>query len=369
VDYYGVDSFTFVVNDGTVNSTPATIFITVTPVNDPPVADPQTLATDEDQAVDITLTGSDPDGDSLIFTVLNGPAHGTLTITGANLTYTPAANYSGTDSFTFKANDGTVDSAPATVSISVTPVDDPPPQILLVSGPTVPFVLGNVATINLAYGASTPSQACQVVFVWEDGTTTVVTGIDGTATATHQYAAAGVYGVTVTVTDDDGAEASSRFEYVVIYDPNGGFVTGGGWIDSPVGAYAFDPTLSGKATFGFVSKYKKGQSVPTGETQFQFQAGDFRFQSTAYEWLVVSGAKAQYKGVGTVNGVGDYGFLLTATDGQVNGGGGVDKFRIKVWDRASEIVVYDNLMGQSDDLKTANPQVIGGGSIVIHQAK
>jgi hypothetical protein len=66
---------------------------------------------------------------------------------------------------------------------------------------------------------------------------------------------------------------------------------------------------------------------------------------------------------------GDYGFLLTATDGQVSGGGGIDRFRIKIWDRASDSVVYDNLMGQSDDLKTANPQVLGGGSIVIHQAK
>jgi hypothetical protein len=79
------------------------------------------------------------------------------------------------------------------------------------------------------------------------------------------------------------------------------------------------------------------------------------------------GAKAQYKGSGTINGAGDYGFLLTATDGQVSGGGGVDKFRIKIVDKAAGTVVYDNVLGVSDDMDAANPQAIGGGSIVIHK--
>ena len=59
------------------------------------------------------------------------------------------------------------------------------------------------------------------------------------------------------------------------------------------------------------------------------------FHSTSYEWLVVAGARAQYKGEGTINGSGNYGFMLTAIDGQINGGGGVDKFRIKIWDKAT----------------------------------
>lgn len=163
------------------------------------------------------------------------------------------------------------------------------------------------------------------------------------------------------------ASNSGIFQFVVIYDPNAGFVTGGGFINSPPGAYVDDPTLQGKANFGFVSKYKRGQSTPTGETEFQFKAGDLNFHSNLYEWLVVSGPKAQYKGSGTINGSGDYGFLLTATDGQVSGGGGVDKFRIKIWDRTTSLVVYDNVAGASEDIDTANPQAIGGGSIVIHK--
>lgn len=65
----------------------------------------------------------------------------------------------------------------------------------------------------------------------------------------------------------------------------------------------------------------------------------------------------------------DYGFLLTATDGAVGGGGGADRFRIKIWERARGTVVYDNRRGSSDDLDGANPQALGGGSIVIHRTR
>ena len=71
----------------------------------------------------------------------------------------------------------------------------------------------------------------------------------------------------------------------VVYDPSGGFVTGGGWIDSPAGAYSPDEELTGKANFGFVSKYQQGASVPTGQTEFQFKAADLNFHSTDYQWL------------------------------------------------------------------------------------
>jgi PKD repeat protein len=184
-------------------------------------------------------------------------------------------------------------------------------------------------------------------------------------TGSHLYAMAGVYAVTLTVTDDEGAAGEAQFRYVVVFDPEGGFVTGGGWITSPPGAYVLDPTLTGRANFGFVSKYKRGSSVPTGTTEFQFHAAGFNFRSTSYQWLVVAGAKAKFKGEGEINGSGSYGFMLSATDGALPGGGGSDKFRIKIWDKATDVVVYDNELGAPDD---ADPTtVIGGGSIVIHQ--
>jgi uncharacterized repeat protein (TIGR03803 family) len=194
----------------------------------------------------------------------------------------------------------------------------------------------------------------------------------GSANANYTFTAAGVYTVKLTVQDSCGGigtadQIGGMDLLVVVYDPSAGFVTGGGWIDSPAGAYVPDPTLTGKANFGFVSRYLKGANVPTGNTEFQFKTGNLNFSSTVYQWLVVSGAKAQYKGEGTINGAGNYSFLLTATDGQLNGGGGIDKFRIKIWNIAG--VVYDNKLGTSDDIDKANPQTIGGGSIVINKPK
>jgi PKD repeat protein len=202
----------------------------------------------------------------------------------------------------------------------------------------------------------------------------VIPPVGGICDASHTFTQAGVYTVTLTGADDDGGSDSKNIT-IVVFDPTAGFVTGAGTINSPPGAYTADPSLTGLATFGFVSRYQKGAKtpmdpppIPIGQTELKFNVADFKFESTSYEWLVVAGAKAQYKGVGTVNGAGNFSFLLTATDGQVNGGGGVDKFRIKIWDKlAGDTVVYDNVLGSAEDIDSANPQAIASGSIVIHK--
>jgi hypothetical protein len=125
-NFNGSDSFTFKVNDGTADSAVATVLIMVTAVNDPPKANDDSVTIQEDTLAPITLSGSDLDGDPLTYSVLTGPCHGCLNGTAPNLIYTPKANFSGLDSFTFKVNDGTADSDVATVSITVTAVNDPP---------------------------------------------------------------------------------------------------------------------------------------------------------------------------------------------------------------------------------------------------
>lgn len=177
----------------------------------------------------------------------------------------------------------------------------------------------------------------------------------------------GVYSICVTARDAADNVSNTECTMLAVYDPNAGFVTGGGWFMSPAGAYVPDGTLTGKATFGFVSKYEKGKMLPTGNTQFQFKTGNVNFSSTSYEWLVVSGARAQYKGAGTINGTGDYRFMLTAIDGQVNGGGGIDKFRIRIWDNLSGGLIYDNMLNAPDSNEPTT--ALGGGSIVIHAPK
>jgi hypothetical protein len=242
------------------------------------------------------------------------------------------------------------------------------------SGPVLPVPLGTAINLSIPFTDAdvAASQPYTATIDWGNGTTSTSTfASPGTISDTKNYPVVGVYIVKVTVKQDNFPTThydTKTYEYyVVVYDPNAGFVTGGGWIDSPAGAYVADPSLKGKATFGFVSKYKKGQSTPDGSTEFQFHAAGMNFKSTVYEWLVVAGAKAQFKGSGTINGAGNYGFILTAIDGQISGGGGADKFRIKIWDKNNgDAVVYDNQLLVAD---TADPTtLLGGGSINI-QAK
>ncbi len=125
-DFNGSDSFMYHVSDGHADSNTATVTLDVAAVNDAPSANVQSVNTAEDTAVSITLTGSDVEGSTLTFAIVTPPAHGALSGAGSDLTYTPALNYNGPDSFIFTVSDGTIDSAPATISIDVTPVNDAP---------------------------------------------------------------------------------------------------------------------------------------------------------------------------------------------------------------------------------------------------
>jgi fibronectin-binding autotransporter adhesin len=198
-------------------------------------------------------------------------------------------------------------------------------------------------------------------------TYTAVTNSSGVAT-TASISGLSINLYKVVATAASGC-ATSNAAYLAVYDPNSSFITGGGWITSPAGALVAQPFLSGKANFGFVAKYQKGKSQVDGNTEFQFQDGDFNFKSSELDAgsLVISGSKGTYRGEGTVNGAGDYGFMVSAVDGQISGGGGTDLFRIKIWDRShGNSVVYDNNMGKDEN---GTPTTfLGGGSIVIHYA-
>jgi hypothetical protein len=124
--YLGADSFAFKANDGQADSAPATVSIDVLPGNVAPTANAASVSTAYGVPASVLLTGSDPDGDALTFSVMTLPSHGTLSGVAPNLVYTPATGYSGADSFNFNASDGQADSAPATVALSVGPASEPP---------------------------------------------------------------------------------------------------------------------------------------------------------------------------------------------------------------------------------------------------
>jgi hypothetical protein len=224
------------------------------------------------------------------------------------------------------------------------------PNAQPIADPGGPYLGAAGSTIDFDGTGSSDPDGDLLTYFWDFGDSNTGTG----ATPSHTYADAGIYDLCLTV-DDELVDSEEVCTIAVVYDPSAGFVTGGGWIDSPEGAYAPDPTLIGKANFGFVSKYKKGSTEPTGQTEFQFQATDLNFHSDSYEWLVVTGSNyANFKGTGTINGEGYYKFRLWAGDNEP------DTFRIKIWtedDAGVETVFYDN----GFDL------AIGGGSIVIHE--
>ena len=331
--------------------------------NQAPSANPGgPYAADEGSTVSFDgSASSDPDGDAVTFAWDFGDGD-----TGTGATPSHAYGDNGAYTISLTVDDGNSGRHVATTTAIISNVA---PSVGALVVPTNPLALvsgGTVSMITVPYSDPGTSDTHTGALACADGSAGAVTASGGIATGSCTFTAAGVYTVAMTVTDDDGGtDTETAAAYIVIYDPSAGFVTGGGWITSPAGAYADDPSLSGKATFGFVSRYQKGATIPSGNTEFQFHAASFDFKSTSYQWLVIAGARAQYKGEGGIAGrTGAYGFLLTAIDGAVDGGGGVDKFRIKVWDLVSGNVVYDNQIGQTDVSGAAT--ALGGGSIVVH---
>jgi VCBS repeat-containing protein len=206
--YFGMDSFTFRVNDGTEDSAIATVTIEIDSVNDQPTADDQSVDTDEDTPLDVALTGNDPDGDLLTYIIVDPPSHGSLDESLLpTVTYTPDADYHGPDSFTFKVNDSTVDSAIATVGITVNPVNDPPDavteSISLLKGETTSELVGGATSL-----LSNDSD------IEGDNLSVTSTPVSGPASGTLSLSTDGTF----SYTHDDSLTATDSFVYEVCDD-------------------------------------------------------------------------------------------------------------------------------------------------------
>ncbi len=190
--YHGGDSFTYQAKSGDTVSAVASVAITVNaaptpPVNSAPVAQAITVSTNEDVTATGTVTATDAEGDTLTFSVTAQPTHGSLTLApNGAFTYTPTANFNGSDSFSFKANDGTLDSAPALISITVTAVNDLPTAQDATFTTTqnvavgTPLVAGDVDNNTLAYVIVTGPQHGALSGTAPAFTYTPTTGYSGT---------------------------------------------------------------------------------------------------------------------------------------------------------------------------------------------
>ncbi len=326
-------------------------------------------AGNEGAAIPIHATATDPQGQPL--TTLWSYTAGLDVDPGATCTFADATaldttitctdngtftlTLTATNSFGSASADGTL--AVANVAPTVTINTPVAWQVIDINAPIA---------FNVSITDPGANDTLTCTFDWDNADPdTVVAALAGACNTIKSFLSAGVLTVNVTGTDDDSGSGSDSV-IIVVVDPDAGFVTGGGTIDSPAGALAANPSLTGKSNFGFVSKYKKDGSAvspPSGQIEFQFHAGNINFHSAGANWLVVASGKAMYRGFGTINGTGNYGFFIVAYDGP----GSVDRFRIKIWDvNAGDAVVYDNRMGVSEDMDAADPQVISNGSIQIH---
>jgi large repetitive protein len=206
----------------------------VTPVNDAPAAKDGSYTTNEDTSANVVLGASDVEGDALTYSIVGGPAHGKVTGSGANRTYTPDPDYNGPDSFTFRASDGTADSNVATVNISVKAVNDAPAVMVLAGSASQSACLGDTSgriTLKLSDVDSNlsdlkPSVASSSDTKLVPKSNVIFGGSGGTRTATISTVPGRTGTSTVTITVSDG-QASSSVPVTVKAGGNGNDTLGG----------------------------------------------------------------------------------------------------------------------------------------------
>ncbi len=338
-NYHGAAGFTYEVCDNGVTGgltasqcATSTVDLTVASVNDAPTASLDAPATSvEGSAVAATVTGADADTDALTIAwsvTKNGAPYANGT--GATVSFTPDDNGSYVISATVTDPANAAANASATVAVT-----NAGPTIAGISGPAGSQSVGTSVTVTVNASDAGTADTHTATFTWGDSTSSTVNCAAGTCSTSHTYATAGVYTVAVAVTDDDGASAASTLNNVVITDATAGFITGGGWIATP----------SGKGNLNVNAKYQKNGAA-TGNTSFAIAGSSFA--STSYDWLVISGTTATVQGSGTINGTGNYGFVVTATDA------GNDAFAIRIFDKATNATVYEAA------------GTLGGGNLTIH---
>jgi predicted outer membrane repeat protein/VCBS repeat-containing protein len=325
-NFNGTDSFTYKANDGTADSNVATVTITVRPVNDAPVANDDSYSTAEDNPLTVSVPGvlandTDTDGDALTAVLVSGPIHGTLALSGdGSFTYTPAANFNGTDSFTYKANDGQLDSYVATVTITVSPVNDAPApnNDSYSTSDDTPLIVNAPGVLANDTDVDGDTLSALLVSGPAHGTLT----LNGNGSFSYAPAAgfSGSDKFTYRASDGSLGTLATVAISVTPKPPTPGKVTGSGSLDG--GVRQFNISVQSREGAGGLSF--------TGQLSFDDSQLGIHLTSTSITYLRLEedGVHAKVRGAATVNGVSGYTFTVYVEDHGEPGRN--DKLRIVV---------------------------------------
>ena len=237
--------------------------------------------------------------------------------------------------------------------------------------PEGPVRAGTPVAFAATFSDRNSTDKHSAVWSWNDGCgPNSVSKISrpGTVRANHTFCAPGEYWVTFKVTDSSG-RSTTVGRNLLVYDAAAASptVAGSGWFMSPRGAYKKDETQTGRATFGFVARAASEASLRAHKMTLKFHVANLAFESAAYDTLSVAGGRAQYQGSGTVNGAGNYQFMLAAAGGAASQG----RLRMKIWHvdarTGAAVVDYDNQGKTGAAAIASEGNAIAGGSIVISQ--
>ncbi len=235
------------------------------------------------------------------------------------------------------------------------------PKIDSLTIPTDPVKVNTPAEITAYF--TDPYDTHTAVIDWGDGSTSdgVVDEAAGSVTGSHQYATNGFYTVTVTLTDSMNVKATKIAEnYIVVYDPACGEVSGSGTIGVVTGDYITKPAAAGKSAFSLLGKYSS-KGAPSGNVKLALGNSKSTFQSAFVDYVVINDGTAYIHGMGSIDkSAADYEFLLAVQDGKVTGGS--DTFRLQIRD-STMTLVFDNVPGA--EMLDTDTTPITGGSVVI----
>jgi hypothetical protein len=333
-NFNGADSFTYTVSDGNGGSDTGTVTVNVTPVNDPPTANDDSVTTSEDTAVtiDVLANDVDPDGDPLSISATTSASRGTLVSNGdGTITYTPNANVSGADSFTYTTSDGNGGSATATVNVTISSVNDAPVAVNDVATTTEETPV----TIDvLANDSDVDGDALTVSSVSVPGNGTVVIG-----------------GINVSYTPNAGFVGTDTFTYTAA-DGHGGAATA--LVTVTVTSRNEPPVADASATVTQVVSGNNSNAVVHLDGS---RSSDPDGDALTYSWYVDGGLVPVASGVlaSVELEVGDHSIMLLVDDGQASGTDTIVVHVITAAEAVDEII--DELGGSDVDQRTKRPLI------------